>query len=705
MQRECPFAMPANAPPPPPLPSLLPAPAAAEASGAWPRRLAGWVGAALIALAALLAWGNSFRGPFVLDDLPAIADNPTIREWRTALTPPNNGETVTGRPLVNLSFALNHALAAKGPPAPETPGAPGPDDVFGYHALNLAIHLGAALALLGLARRVLAGPALGKNFSAPAGPLAPGASTGDVLAFFIALLWTVHPLQTGAVTYIAQRAESLCALFYLLTLYALARGAAAGGGVRSWGWLAAGVVACLGGMASKEVMVSAPLLVLLLDRAFFAGSLGAALRRRWGFYLGLAATWVLLWSLARHAGDRGHSAGFDQPDQVTGAILPSWKYLLRQCEAIVQYLRLCVWPDPLVSDYGFDVTDKVEAVAWQLRFLVASFSATLWALWRLPALGFLGLWFFAILGPSSSFIPVVTETAVEHRMYLPLAAIVAAAVVGAHALARRLGTAGLAWAVFAGLAVAAAFGAVTHRRNEDYRSATNLWRDVVAKRPQNPRAHQELGQALAKEPGRAEEAFAEYREALRLLPNYPPALNNYGTALAEAGRHAEAVPLFVKAVQLNPDLAEAWFGLGNALANLGRFADAVTAYQNTLKHKPQTLRAANNLAQALEALGRNDEALAVLQKLVDGNPGYALGRFTLANFLGNHGRMADAVGHYRALLQLNPRDENVAVNLGVALFLSGRKAEGIAQLETVLRADPGNADVRQKIADMRASGP
>ncbi len=124
-----------------------------------------------------------------------------------------------------------------------------------------------------------------------------------------------------------------------------------------------------------------------------------------------------------------------------------------------------------------------------------------------------------------------------------------------------------------------------------------------------------------------------------------------------------------------------------------------------MEHRPDLLIAANNLGRVLEAQGRNDEAHAVLQKLVDDHPGYALGRFTLANFLGTHGRIGEAVGHYRALLEQNPRDLGAAVNLGVALFLSGNKADGIAQLEAVLRANPGNADVQQKLAEMRASGP
>jgi Flp pilus assembly protein TadD len=449
-------------------------------------------------------------------------------------------------------------------------------------------------------------------------------------------------------------------------------------------------------------MVSAPLLALLCDRAFFAGSFGAALRRRWGFYVGLAATWTLLAVLASHAGNRGGSAGLGLSDPSDLPMTP-WNYLLRQCEAIVQYLRLVGWPSPLISDYGFDVVGNPAQVWVQGVLLLALFGATLVALWRWPAWGFLGIWFFAILAPSSSFIPVITETAAEHRMYLPLAAVLAAVVLGAYALAQRLGRAGPVMAVGVGGLAVLALGAATWARNLDYRSAAGLWRDVVTKRPQNPRAHQELAQALAKDPVRREEAFAEYREALRLLPDYPTALNNYGTALAEAGRNADAVPQFARAVQIKPTLAEAWLGLGNALANLGKMPEAAVAYQNALKHKPSLLIVANNLGRVLESLGRNDEALAVLQKLVDDNPGYALGRFTLANFLGNHGRPDAAIGHYRVLLQMNPRDIGAAANLGVALFLAGKKAEALAQLEAVLRADPTNADVRGKIEAIRAS--
>ncbi|MEI6861869.1 MAG: tetratricopeptide repeat protein [Verrucomicrobiota bacterium] len=677
----------------------MPAPVSAvpafspPASAARPRGLLVVVGAVLLALAVLLAWSNSFKGPFVLDDGPAIVDNMSIREWSTALSPPNHGETVTGRPLVNLSFALNRQLAGKEPRAADAQEREGLDKVLGYHVVNLAIHLGAALMLFGLVRRALAGPVLGGDFGAVALPL----------AFFTALLWAVHPLQTGAVTYIAQRAESLCALFYLLTLWCLARGAESD---RPGRWLTAGVVACFGGMASKEVMVSAPLLALLFDRAFLAGSFGEAWRRRRMFYSSLMLSWGLLAGLAWHAGNRGGSAGFHLKDPMGVPITP-WTYLLRQCEAIVHYLRLSVWPDALVSDYGFDVIGDATRVWPQGLLLLALLGATLWALWRRPAWGFLGMWFFAILAPSSSFIPVITETAAEHRMYLPLVAVVATAVLGIYGLARRLGRAGLAAAGLAGLVAAAVLGTATYRRNLDYASAQALWRDAATKRPDNARAHQELAKALAesKEPGRLEEALAEFREAIRLVPDYYFAYNNYGEALTKAGQLPDAIAAYSKALQLKPDLAEAWLGRGNGLANLGRLKEALPCFKQASDLKPSLIAATNNYARALDGLGQTNEALAVFEKLVSEHPDYTDARINLANLLGNHGRPADAIAHYRIVLQLRPDDQGVAVNLGLALFLAGRKAEAIAQLEAVLRADPGNADVRAKIENIRASGP
>src|SRR5271170_846359 len=278
--------------------------------------------AGLIVVAGIAAYHNSFHGPFIFDDIYAIAENPSIRrisDLRAVLVPPHEAATAQGRPVLNLSLAINYAL--------------GGADPAGYHYGNLLIHLAAGLALLGIVRRTLLLPLMRPRFGEAALPL----------AFATAAIWTVHPLQTEAVTYTIQRAESLMGLFYLLTLYCFVRGVQSAGPTR---WWAAAFGSCLLGMGTKEVMVSAPVMVLLYDRTFVSGSFKEAWRRHGRVIFALACTWLLLGVLVvSGGGNRGGSVGF-------GVRTPWWAYELTQGEAIIRYLRLCVWPHPLVFNYG-----------------------------------------------------------------------------------------------------------------------------------------------------------------------------------------------------------------------------------------------------------------------------------------------------------------------------------------------------------------
>src|SRR5688572_14226025 len=176
-----------------------------------------WWRPAILVVAGVLAYWNSFAVPFVLDDLAAIVDNRSIREWWNLaglLVPEQGASPVAGRPVVNLSLAVNYAI--------------GELDVRGYHVWNLAIHTGCALLMFGLVRRTLEGPGI------------PGAlSRRSIdLAFASALIWAVHPLNSEVIDYVIQRTESMMALFYLLTLYASVR--AVGTGRRAL-WQAAAV--------------------------------------------------------------------------------------------------------------------------------------------------------------------------------------------------------------------------------------------------------------------------------------------------------------------------------------------------------------------------------------------------------------------------------------------------------------------------------
>ena len=615
----------------------------------------------LLVIAGLLAWQNSFTAPFVFDDADVISENWTIRHlwplWLPLSPPHGGGSTVEGRPVVNFSFALNYAVSGVSP--------------RGCHALNLAIHILAGLTLFGIARRTLLRPALSGRFGA--------GSTS--LALAIAGLWTLHPLQTEAVTYVAQRAESLMGLFYLLTVYWFIRGVDS---PKPGRWYTLSVIACLLGMGTKEVMVSAPLMVLLYDRTFVAGSFREAGKRRWRLYAGLAGTWLLLAWLVANTSTRGGTAGF-------GGDIGWWEYALTQCWAVMHYLRLSACPYPLIFDYGTATIKYLGQALPYALVLAALVAGTVIALWRRRPIGFLGLWFFAILAPSSSVVPVATQTMAEHRMYLPLAAVVALAVLWLYAwIGRR------SLPVF--LVLALALGFLTYRRNEDYRSNLALWSDAAQKLPGNVRAYANVGYALFKM-GRVPEAIAEYDRALRIDPDSVDAHNNLAIALVESGKVGDGVQHFQKAVQIKPRWASTHYNLGTALARAGKFEDAVAQFQEALRIQPGYPSVHYNLAEVLLTLGRTPEAVDHYEQALRYAPEYAEAHYHLANTLARSGRLEDAITHYQEVLRLKPDDAEAHLNLGATLAKLGKPEEAIQQYQQALRIQPDYAAAHNSLAN------
>lgn len=604
----------------------------------------------------LLAFATGLAGPFVFDDVAAIAENPTIRDFSRALVPPNDrGLPVTGRPLVNLSLAVNYALGGLDPRA--------------YHAFNLALHACAALLLFGFVRRTLVR-------TQP-----PAAARRTSMA--VALAWAAHPLLTAAVTYTAQRAEVMASVFLLLTLYAFARGAE---GNRARGWLTLSVVACFAAMASKEIAAAGPVLVLCYDRAFVAGNFLAALRQRRGYYAALAGSWVLLAGLVWQTGGRAGTAGF-------GLGIPWWHYALTQCVAIVHYLALALWPARLVFDYGGTILVAGVREAWpQMLVIVGLLAGAVWTMWRRPRVGFLAAVFFGVLAPTSSIVPVA-DTFFEHRMYLPLAAVTVALVLAVRRCSLRLS--GLVV-----LAVVAALAALTARRNRDYRSELALWQDTVAKRPDSVRAHYTLGTVLFSL-GRQEEAIEQYRVALRLRPDSPEAHNDLGNALVRMGRAEEAVTHYEAALAVAPS-AEAFNNLGNALMRLGRVAEARERYGQALQRRPDFADAHNNLGNVLAQAGDFAAAASHYEAALSSRPDLADAHANLGNIAAQDGRFDEAIAHYEAALLLRPDFADAHFNLATALAQLRRWSEAAAHYEAVLKLRPDYPRARENLATVRA---
>lgn len=622
----------------------------------------------LVVAAGILAYHNSITAPFIFDDLHSIAGNPTIRHlwpvW-SALSPPPSGG-VGGRPMINLSLAVNYAL--------------GGFDVRGYHATNLAIHIFAGLALFGIVRRTLRQPNMSGRFGAAAEPL----------ALATVLIWVVHPLQTESVTCVIQRSESLMGLLYLLTLYWFIRGATS---LAPSGWYTLSVAACLLGMASKEVMVSAPLMALLYDRTFVSGSFREAWSRRWRVYLALASTWILLGYLVAVTGTEGGQRGF-------GTSVAWWEYALTQFRVIVRYLYLSVWPHPLVLDYGAGLARHVAEVVPHAILILLLLVGTAIALWRRPAIGFVGAWFFAILAPSSSIVPLITQTVAEHRMYLPLAAVDSLVIVGVFMLGRYLlgRRQTLLRVVGWGLGCALVFllAILTIRRNSEYCSELRIWQDTVNEYPNNPRAQLNLGLALF-QASRIREGIERFEEAVRLKPDYAEAHNDLGNALLEVGRVQDAIVHFKQALRLTPKNSFTHNNLANALLAAGKPEEAMKEHEEAVRLEPNNPHTQRILGNALLDSGKPQDAISPLERATQLKPDWADAHNDLGCALLKVRRIQDAIEHFQEAVRLRPDWAEAHNNLGYARLTSGDVQEAIRELEEAVRLKPDYVDAHRNL--------
>ncbi|MBT3295621.1 MAG: tetratricopeptide repeat protein [Verrucomicrobia bacterium] len=696
----------------------------------------------LIILAGVLAYWNSFDGVFVYDDLDSIRDNLHIRKlWplKESLSLPllSSATTVDGRPLLSLSLALNHSLFGPEP--------------WGYHLVNLLIHLAAGLLLFGVVRRTLHLPQFRERYARSACPSEPWRSRGRWLALATALIWLVHPLQTESVTYIVQRAESLMGMLFLLTMYCAIRGFTSGesreedgshgaqehakvpaernysenfvvnhsdsnysvnfaenyfglvygkvyGIVRRCSLRQSSRCSCRSGTKNPSLWYVAAIIACAIGmgvkQTMFSVPLLVllydALFISDSFRAALTKRWRLYAALcSTWLIIFGIMALSWQESTIDFVKISPLRYALTQPLVILYYLRLVFWPSPLVLEYGWALEDQWHRIVFPALAILGMLAAMFRGIVRRKWYGFVAAWFFLILAPTSSIAPT-RQAIFEHRMYLSLAAVVMLVVVGGEAALRKLVTERKRRVVLGGCMVTAimiVLGCLTHNRNTDYHSEIGIWQDDVAHRPGNALAHLNLGNAV-QGVGRPRDAVAHYREALRLKPDYAEAHYNWGVALEAAGQTQEAMVHYQQALQLKPDYAEAHNNMAHALEASGRPREAVEHCRKALQIRPGLPDVHFNLGNALQALGRSGEAIQHYREALRLRPDYAEAHLGWGNVLLVSGRLEEAVGQYREALRLKPDYAEAHYHWGMALDAARRPQESMTHYQQAVRIKP-----------------
>jgi len=661
------------------------------------------VAATVIVISGLTAYSNSFTELFLgLDGKQSIRDNPHIqRLWPlsealslplwpnpqdlekirpapprsyddiwAALTAPANGlsaelhhplddtPTVALRPTFSLSLALTNRLLGTSPPA--------------HHAVNLAIHIVAALMMFGLTRRILRR----QRFCTL------GSARSDIAAFAATLIWLLHPIQTESVTYLVQRAESLMGMFFMLTMYCAVR---AVDSPRRLSWQLAAVVACGLGAGAKQTAVFVAPLILIYDYIFPSRS-----TPRWSrpyFYvLLLAPLIVVLITHGMVSDESALSSRFEPVRYLT--------YALAQPAVVMHYLWITIWPDDLylyVNTKLFHLRSLAQVVV-PASILTTVFGATVYAITRRHWLGFVGGWFFLTLGPTSSFFDVV-DTIQEHRMYVPLAALALLAVavgdIAARALSRIFSSPRLHAAVAFSLllTVAAALGTRTYVRNWDYHSefgvihpadlhgnytilADHFLSSDELLRDEAERANSTLNDS---DSDSHERCFAHFVR---------------GLAAARFGELDRAVSEFERVLELDPDFAYAHHWLGLVLSRQEDLPNAIARFKRAVRLNPTLVVARKDMALALKRIGDTQAARRQLELAVEIDPAFGEGYFELGILAFERGKKKEAEAFLNSALRYRPDLSEGHYELGILALERGDETAAEAHLHRAIERSP-----------------
>lgn len=553
-----------------------------------------WFSAILIIITGTLVYSNSFNCSFHFDDLQNIAFNPDIQDISNVSAWWNY---YPSRPVGIFTFVLNYAAGGTG--------------VWGYHLVNLIIHLANALLVFWFVTLLFSTQAI-KNMSI--------VKHSNIIALLAALLFVAHPIQTQAVTYIVQRLAALAALFYLLSLcfYVKGRISEFSKPLKFAVFAASGISALLA-FLTKENSFTLPLMILLVEFFFIRKEKIKLNLKDWKIwaFAGMAVIAAIIFLLNFNLSIFKPIA----PEQGHTYTLTAFTYLLTQFRVITTYLRLLVLPINQNLDYDYPVSQSFFELRTLLSFLfllgLLVVAVMLYKKYRLASFGI--FWFFITLSVESGIIPVA-NVIFEHRVYLPSFGffIFVPGILFSIIPDKRKQL--LTIVLFALVPVLAI---TSYNRNEVWKDELTLWGDVLKKSPEKPRALNNMGITLLKL-GRRAEAITWFDKAIAKNPGYKDPWLSRGNAKQDLGDLQGALNDYTAAIKIDSLYPESYYNRGFTRATLKDLEGAIQDFGMAIKLNPEFAKAYLNRSSALAALKDFKGALADLDKSIEYDPGNPL---------------------------------------------------------------------------------
>ena len=595
----------------------------------------------------IIAYSNSFDCSFHFDDKPNIEDNYAIRNLSNVKA---WWGFIPSRAIGTLSFALNYHFHRL--------------DVWGYHLVNLAIHIVNAILVWWLVMLTMATPVMRDQLIS---------RHKRPMALFTALLFVSHPLATQSVTYIVQRLASLAALFYLLSLALYVKGRLWQGNNsrRVFFYYAGSILCAVLGMLTKEIVFTLPFALVLYEFSFIKTDTWKIDLKDRGIQIPIIilGTFIVLFFLNFSFEIFNPippllNQGYDYP-------ITAWQYLLTQFSVILTYIRLFILPVNQNLDYDYPISHGL--LEWNTLFGLLSLAGIFVlgiALFRRYRLIYFGIfWFFLTMSVESSIIPISQNVIFDHRTYLPSVGffLVLTGVVFY-----------LLWdryrQVASGILILLVLinAVLTYERNNIWKSEYTLWADCLKKSPNKPRPLNAYGKAVA-DAGNASAALTYYDKAIKLNPRFFLAYENRGNAKTKLGDYRGAITDYEETLRINPYHADGHYNLGNALAHQGNMTEAVAQLEEAVRIRPRSAEYQNNLGYALALEGKEEEAIAHFREAIRLKPDLADAHNNLGSALFHQRRLEEAVASYHDALRINPSFNLARDNLKRALAKHNRK--------------------------------